>query len=102
MFDMIDQPPTGAELNDMNFAMKRALKAKPARRALAKEKVSDQEKADFAKMDTAAAVESDKKVTDMSDDKAMNEIWNNKGRVAVAETDAKAREGAEGKAKKVR
>jgi hypothetical protein len=80
MFDKVDKPPSGKELADMNFAMVRAMKTAPAsRRLLAKEPLSASETAEFAAMDTAGSEESDKLATDMSDDKALNEIWNSGG-----------------------
>jgi hypothetical protein len=104
MFDMIDKPPTGKDLINMNFNMVKAMKGKEATRILTvKKAMSTSEKADFAKLDTEAVKESDKKSTDMTDDKAMNEIWNKQGRGEVqGGTDKEARTKVEGKAKKVR
>jgi len=104
MFDMIDKPPQGEDLLAINYQMSKAMKSAPAKlRILAKEKVSTEEKKEFDAIDTAGKAESDKKTTDLTDDKAINEIWNSGGRLeAKDETDAKAREGLEKGKKKVR
>lgn len=47
-------------------------------------------------METKGAVESDKLMTDMTNDKSMNEIWNFAGRIETSDTDAAARTKAEG------
>jgi hypothetical protein len=103
MFDMIDKPPMGKDLLAMNMDMVKAMKSAKARRVLAKEKVSASEKTDFDNMEKAGKVESDKKTTDVTDDKMINEIWNSGGRLEKKdETDAKARENMEKSKKKVR
>jgi hypothetical protein len=102
MFDRVDKPPTGNELLDINFEMVRAMKSKPKARILAKEKVSTQEKADFDAMETGAKTETDKKSTDMTDDKALNEIWNSGGKLPTKANATEARKSAEGMQKKVR
>lgn len=80
------------------------MKAKPAQTRLlaAKEKISATEQADFDTLDKAGKVETDKKSTDLTDDKAMNEIWNSGGRLENVDGDAASRTKFEGKAKKVR
>jgi hypothetical protein len=104
MFDQVDKPPSGVELMDMNLKMVRAMKTAPAPvvRILAREAVTTEEKAEFDGIDAKGREESDKKSTDMTDDKAMNEIWNKRGSGAFAETDQAGRQATEGEAKKVR
>lgn len=104
MFDKLDQPPSGSDLADMNFRMVRAMKSKPAgsSRILAKKAASTAELAEFSAMDTESAKESDKLATDMTDDKLMNDIWNNGGDGPMQDTEAGERTDVEGKVKKVR
>jgi hypothetical protein len=100
--DRLDKPPTGSDLLKINFQMVRAMKTKPASRILAKVAPTADETASLKAMETLGATESDKKSTDMTDDKAMNEIWNSGGALEVSDDDAKGRKNAEGKQKKVR
>jgi hypothetical protein len=106
MAEDLNNQPTGKDLDEMNFAMVKAMKSKPVKKRMLnkKVKVSDSEKKEFDKLDTdSKALESDKKSTDMTDDKMMNEIWANKGRVAESDdTDAKKRTDLEGAKKKIR
>lgn len=85
--------------------MVQAMKAKPAptTRILApKEAISTAELAAFDTLDKAGKVETEAKTTDLTDDKAMNAIWNSKGRLENVDGDASSRTKFEGKAKKVR
>jgi len=101
MFDKVDAPPSGSDLADMNFKMVAAMKSAPTRRVL-RQAPTQEETADFAAMDTLAAEESDELSTDMTQDKALNEIWNNGGDGVEQESDAAGRNAVETEAKKVR
>jgi len=78
------------------------MKAKPASRILTRKKVSTEEKAEFAEMGTKAAKDTTMKDTDMSDDDAINAIWNTKGRQASETNSTKLRADLKSKKKPVR
>lgn len=102
MFERVERPPSQQDFVDINFAMVRAMKTKPARRMLAREPVSSAEKAEFDAMRTATEAQSDKKSTDMTNDTAMNDIYNSGGRVELADNDTAQRTQSTSTKRKIR